>query len=312
MKLVMIPAGEFQMGMNFPERDNANRSVGREFDYIITFCDVSSLGRNTQPVHRVKLTKPFLMSQTEVTLGQFLKFYHDGYQGSLECEKDERGGWGYDAAEFSFQQRPRYRPWSWGFDGQTNDHPVVNVSWNDCVAFCKWLSRKEGKIYRLPTEAEWEYSCRGGTNTRFWHGDDAERLSASDNVGDASTEVIRKKRFEKEGAGYEPWPYYLKSSDGYAFSSPADALFLTNPFKLKGMHGNVSEWCNDWASDDYYSISPLLDPQGPPRSPRDARVVRGGNYSANGISSCDAAFGVEMGGQEFNAALGFRVVCELD
>jgi len=72
-----------------------------------------------------------------------------------------------------------------GFE-QTDEHPVVNVSWNDAVAFCKWLSRKEGKSYRLPTEAEWEYACRAGTTTRYWCGDDPEALAKVANVADAT------------------------------------------------------------------------------------------------------------------------------
>jgi formylglycine-generating enzyme required for sulfatase activity len=63
---------------------------------------------------------------------------------------------------------------------------VVNVSWNDAVAFCKWLSKKEGKTYRLPTEAEWEYACRAGTTTRYYSGDDPETLAKVGNVADAA------------------------------------------------------------------------------------------------------------------------------
>ena len=66
---------------------------------------------------------------------------------------------------------------------------MVNVSWNDAVAFCKWLSRREGKTYRLPTEAEWEYACRAGTTTRYSSGDDPETLAEVGNVADATAKA---------------------------------------------------------------------------------------------------------------------------
>ena len=66
---------------------------------------------------------------------------------------------------------------------------MVNVSWNDAVAFCEWLSSKEGKTYRLPTEAEWEYACRAGTTTRYYSGDDPETLAKVGNVADAAAKA---------------------------------------------------------------------------------------------------------------------------
>ena len=85
---------------------------------------------------------------------------------------------------------------------------MVNVSWNDAVAFCKWLSRKEGKTYRLPTEAEWEYACRAGTTTRYYSGDDPETLAKVANVADATFK-----------AKFPDWKWTIKASDGYVFTS---------------------------------------------------------------------------------------------
>ena len=156
-----------------------------------------------------------------------------------------------------------------GFE-QTDEHPVVNVSWNDATAFCNWLSTKEGKTYRLPTEAEWEYACRAGTTTRYYSGDDPETLAKVGNVADAAT---------KAAFPQSPGPF-LKASDGYAFTSPV-GMFRPNAFGLFDMHGNVQQWCADRYDEGpngtwYYRDSPVDDPQGPDSGV--GRVLRGGSY----------------------------------
>ena len=90
---------------------------------------------------------------------------------------------------------------------------MVNVSWNDAVAFCKWLSGKEGKTYRLPTEAEWEYACRAGTTTRYFSGDDPETLAKVGNVADATFK-----------AKFPDAKYTIKANDGYVFTAPGGFL----------------------------------------------------------------------------------------
>ena len=96
-----------------------------------------------------------------------------GYQ--TEAEKDAKGGGGYVAEQKAFALADRKFSWRETGFTQTEAHPVVNVSWSDATAFCEWLSQKEGKEYRLPTEAEWEYSCRAGTRTRFHGGNEDDR-----------------------------------------------------------------------------------------------------------------------------------------
>ncbi len=103
-----------------------------------------------------------------------------------------------------------------GFE-QTDEHPVVNVSWNDAKAFCKWLSEKEKKAYRLPTEAEWEYVCRAGTKTAYAHGDDPEGLSAAGNVADATAR-----------AKFPAWTLGIKAKDGHAWTAPAGQFKKTH------------------------------------------------------------------------------------
>jgi formylglycine-generating enzyme required for sulfatase activity len=113
MKLIRVEPGTFPMGQQGEEKD----------------CDWDE-----QPVHKVRISKPFYMSETEVTVEQFRQFRPD------------------------FEPTASAKPY------------VAGVSWYDATAFCKWLSNKEGIPYRLPTEAEWEYACRAGTTTPFSSG----------------------------------------------------------------------------------------------------------------------------------------------
>ncbi len=241
MKLVLIPPGEFMMGS--PEDEE-----GRWDD--------------EGPQHRVRITKPIYFGAHQVTVGAFRRFVSDtGYK--TEAERDGEGGWGWNEAEGKLEGRdPKYHWRNPGFS-QTDDHPVVNVSWNDAVAFCEWLSGKEGREYRLPTEAEWEYACRAGTTTRYYHGDDAEGLAQVGNVADAEA----KKKFPR-------WTT-ISASDGYVFTAPV-GRFRANGFGLYDMHGNVWEWCSDWYDAKYYANSPVDDPQGPTSG--SGRVLRGGSW----------------------------------
>jgi|SRR5208282_3337006 len=200
--------------------------------------------------------KPFYLGTYHVTLGQFRRFAEDtAYK--TDAEKGEKPGawcWNADKNNFEFS-----RDCSWHNTGfkQTDMHPVVNVSWDDAVAFGKWLSGKEGKTYRLPTEAEWEYSCRAGSTTRYYSGDDPETL---------------------------------KASDGYFFTAPV-GLFQPNSFGLYDMQGNVWQWCSDWYGEKYYSASPIDDPAGP--NVGDSRVFRGGSWNYRSYYSRSASrFGV--------------------
>jgi formylglycine-generating enzyme required for sulfatase activity len=130
------------------------------------------------------------------------------------------------------------------------DHPVVNVTWNDAVAFCEWLSRKEGKTYRLPTEAEWEYACRAGSTTKWCFGDTESQL------GDYAWFRSNSENVTHPVGGKRP-----------------------NAWGLQDMHGNVWEWCADWYENDYYGSSPPDDPNGP--SSGTYRVLRRGSWGDN-------------------------------
>jgi formylglycine-generating enzyme required for sulfatase activity len=153
MKLKLIPDGEFLMGS--PESD-------------------PQVTNDEKPQHRVRITQPFYLGIHPVTRGQFRRFA-EATRYQTEAEKDGKGGYGWDTAAGKWVQDPKFSWRSPGFD-QTDDHPVVTVSWNDAMAFSDWLGRQEGQKYRLPTEAEWEYACRAGTTTRFSFGDDENAL----------------------------------------------------------------------------------------------------------------------------------------
>jgi formylglycine-generating enzyme required for sulfatase activity len=167
--------------------------------------------------HKVVISKPFFMAVTEVTQEQYRKV-------TGQNPSKARGP----------------------------DLPVEFVSWHDAVEFCRKLGEAEGRIYRLPTEAEWEYACRAGSSDPFAKELGYERLAWG---------------FDSPGNG--PKPVATKQA---------------NAWGLFDMHGNVAEWCADWYG--AYPKDVTVNPQGPEKG--DARVVRGGSF-LNGASECRAA-----------------------
>ena len=221
---------------------------------------------NEEPQHEVEITKAFYMGVYPVTRGQFAAFVKDdGYQ--TEAEKSGTTNIGYNADTKKFELDPKYNWKNPGF-AQTDEHPVVEVSWNDTAAFCAWLSRKEGKTYELPTEAEWEHACRAGTNTRFWSGDTEDSLEGNANSGDASL----KGKIDAEAMKDWDWKF-VPWDDGYAFTSPVDH-FKANPWGLYDMGGNVCQWCADGY--DKYQDGHIIDPNS--KVSATFRVLRGGSW----------------------------------
>lgn len=176
MQFVRVPAGDFAMGS-----DERPESLTRVFPQYAA-ADLQVLG-DEAPRHAVRITRPFYLGQHEVTVDQFRLFVEQsGYVP--ESIADGTGGYGYNPAYDpassargdAFEGRsPQY---SWRNPGfpQAGDHPVVNVSWNDAAAMARWLSQREGVVYRLPTEAEWEYACRAGSSSRYNTGDEPASL----------------------------------------------------------------------------------------------------------------------------------------
>lgn len=273
MKLVLIPAGKFMMGSPESEKDR---------------------GSDEGPQHEVEITKPFYLGIHEVTVGQFRAFVRDtGYK--TEAEKDGKGGWGYNADTKKWEgPKPHYHWQNTGWE-QTDEHPVVNVTWNDAQEFCRWLSKKEGRGYRLPTEAQWEYACRARTTTRFYNGNDEDDLKTVANIPDAS--FTRKLPDDASGNSWD---------DGYPFTAPV-GRFQANIFGLYDMHGNAREWCADCYDKGFYKNSPRQDPENAKEALE--RVLRGGSWCIEG-RRCRSSRRYQEAPYTRYHDLGFRVAAD--
>ncbi|HEY6509984.1 MAG TPA: formylglycine-generating enzyme family protein [Vicinamibacterales bacterium] len=209
-----------------------------------------------KPRHRVDLTRAYALLATEVTRGQFQTFADaTGYRTLAERE-----GWGFAFDRAGYLRQDGL---SWRAPGffQEDDHPVVQVSWDDAVAYCAWAGG------RLPTEAEWEYAARGGVEgARFVWGDSADgvRVPQGANVADDSARPH-----------FSWWVVFPNYRDGYPWTAPVGS-FAANAFGLFDMAGNVWEWTADWYAPTAYASSSTVDPVGP--SPGRSRVARGSSW----------------------------------
>jgi len=278
MDMVLVPEGSFRMGSGVAAEALSMRFGGPASWFEPEF-----------PLHPVRVSRPFYMSTCGVTVGQFRVFVEEtGYRTDAE-----KGGQSFESGKKGGYTVLRGRQWGWrdlatwrnpGFD-QTDGDPVVMVSWNDADMFCKWLSARDNRDYRLPSEAEWEYACRAGRDSMFWWGED----------------------FDQRGT---EWPEETKlvswSASSEAYTCPV-GRFRANAFGLHDMAGNVWEWCNDWYNRSYYAGSPSVDPQGPPVGMY--RVIRGGALHDNPRycrSSCRN--GYRPAGR--HGLIGFRIAME--
>ncbi len=265
MKMRLIPPGEFLMGST--EEEVADAKEHKLPSWYIGRLPIES------PQHKVRITNPFLLSTHEVTRGQFRQFVETtGYK--TDAEKDGKGGRGYSKDTGKRIHSPEFL---WNTDlgfVQTDDHPVVNVSWNDAVAFAVWLSEKEGIPYRLPTEAEWEFACRAGTKGRWSLPVDTESILES-----------------------YAW-YHYKGGKG---TKPVGQK-KPNPFGLHDMYGNVWEWCQDWQGS--YSAALAVDPTGPAKA--SDRVDRGGGWNDAGWL-CRSAYRGSYEPDDRSSNRGFRL-----
>ncbi len=273
MSLTLVPPGEFEMGspQGTKYRDPAEKQ------------------------HRVRITRPLYVGTYEVTVGQFVQFYKAAnYQNRWSRQGAETGGGLAPDKEGKLDGafEARFVPWDWGHPQQTDNHPAVDVSWNDATAFCDWLSAQDRRRYRLPTEAEWEYACRAGTTTLFYNGDEKERLAEIGNFADAAL---------REQSAFQ---WAVRGRDGYPFTAPV-GKFQPNAFGLYDTLGNAWERCADWYDDKYYGQSPMDDPPGP--ADGTLRIFRGGGWDYSPSSAAQ-----RKGGDPAvrSILIGFRVVCE--
>lgn len=279
MDMVQIPAGAFVMGSSEADIAWAMSTLAQG--------QAPSL-ENEFPFHKVRITRPFFIAATEVTVGQFQAFVDD--TGYVTDAEDAGGGQVFNVREGRFETRSGS---SWKNPGWTiaKDQPVTMVSHNDAQAFVEWLSAKEKLPYKLPTEAQWEYACRGGIPVaQFPWGDEPPD-------GDRANYADRNTDFEWRDRN---------ADDGYKYVAPVGS-YEANGFGLYDMAGNVLEWVRDYYGEDYYRYSPEIDPEGPGHG--EYRVTKGGEWTFGPLNLRCAFRGWSAGHLAFYNT-GFRVAIE--
>jgi formylglycine-generating enzyme required for sulfatase activity len=263
LDMMLIPAGTFEMGQTEEEKAELIRLFGEE-DYQTYF-------RDELPQHSVSVPL-FFMGKYPITQAQW------------------RAVAAYEPAHKSLELKPDPSK----FKG--DNRPVEQVTWEDAQEFCQRLSAKTSRLYRLPSEAEWEYACRAGTTTPFHFGetisDELANYCAEDREIDGK---LRKGTYGRGILGQ------------YRQETTEVGKFPANPFGLYDMHGNVWEWCeDDWHSD--YEGAPT---NGSAWTELDrlntSKLVRGGSWFINPYLCRSAS---RSGNNDVNDIVGFRVVCE--
>lgn len=223
-ELVWVPAAEFTMGSSKSDIDQmwSNNSWPDAWKEHV---------KNELPAHAVKLNG-FHIYKDLVTVSQYRKF----------CKRTKT-------------KMPATPRWGW-----KENHPVVNVSWDDAKDYAKWANA------RLPYEAEWEYSARGQSRRTFLWGD--KMPGSTKPVANLAGEEFKEARVYT--TSFRIFPGYR---DAYVFTSPVDA-FPPNQMGLRDMIGNVWQWCEDWFAP--YPSSPTENPRGPATGTK--KILRGGAY----------------------------------
>jgi formylglycine-generating enzyme required for sulfatase activity len=268
MKLVRIPPGKFTMGS--PKDQKRRHEVEEQ--------------------HEVTIQKAFYLGMYEVKQRQFREVM--GYNPSCFA----KNGKAKKGAEYTTEPGEGKEEVK---DQDTDAFPVENVSYEEAVEFCKKLTalaaeKWQQRVYRLPTEAEWEYACRGGprSSSKPFH-----FKSPSDSLGAGQANFDARFPYGGGKAGEEPTRTNTVGKNGEP-----------NALGLHDMHGNVWEWCSDWYNDHYYKRSPREDPKGPGKGKY--RVLRGGSWLNQG-NACRAAYRSASSSVKRKSSIGFRVACDI-
>jgi sulfatase modifying factor 1 len=291
-RMIAIPGGKFKMGSPADEPFRRN---------------------DEGPVKEVEIS-PFFMAEIEVTWDEYLAFYaQTSAEGRSTDTEGIRAKQPSETDAISGATPPYGQPdQGWGM-GQ---RPAISFSYHAAETYCRWLSSVTGKTYRLPTEAEWEYACRAGSQTPYYFSGDPkkfEKTGLKAKLSKNDTTLINS--------------YIIYKSNSQAKTQTPDRV-KPNPFGLKNMLGNVAEFCADWYRPDAYSLyeeEALTDPKGPESG--EEHVVRGGSFmdmagtlrsAARDYTRTEAWLKTDPQIPKsiwwysdcFN--VGFRVVCEFD
>lgn len=238
----------------------------------------ATCGLNLKPPQPVTL-KSFKISKYLVTVARFEAFIN---ATKYQTDADKQGSsWFWNGKDWVNGRGVNWRCNAAGKPYTADEKkkfPVIYVSYNDATAYCRWLSARTGKSYRLPNEAEWEYAARGGNKSRGY------LYAGSDTIGNVG--------WYTNNSGATTYPVGLKQP---------------NELGLYDMTGNVWEWCSDWFSVDY-KTTPVENPQGPPSGK--ARAIRGGSWR-NRPELCRPSVSLGDAPDYRSNFIGFRVAEDL-